>query len=284
MVRLAAEGITVRVAVRNPQDARMSDMSRQTLAEINAVHADVRDRASVARALDGCDAAINAVGLYTESDSETFEAVHERGALNVAHQCAAMNVEHLVHISGIGADIASRSNYVKARAKGESLAREAFPKIMIFRPSVLFGPRDTLINTLADIISRAPVFPLFGRGRTRLQPVYVGDVAEAASRGIHEPSSRGKTYELGGPRIYTYKQLAQRVASHIGKRRLYLPLPFLLWDIIAGIASVLPAPPLTRDQLELMKADNVVASDAPSLNDLGVCATALEQVLPRYAF
>lgn len=259
-------------------------MSGQTLTEIDAVRADVRDGASVARALDGCDAAINAVGLYTESGSETFEAVHEHGASNVAYQCAARNVEQLVHISGIGADIASRSNYVRARARGELLAREAFPKITIFRPSVLFGPRDTLINTLANIISRSPVFPLFGRGGTRLQPVYAGDVAQAAVRALEDPSSRGHLYELGGPRVYSYKELAQLVAGHIGKRRLYLPLPFFLWHLMAGVASVLPAPPLTRDQVELMKDDNVVASDALSLDDLGVRATAVEQVLPRYAF
>lgn len=284
MARLAAEGITVRVAVRNPQRVHTSYFAAQTLREIDAVSADVRDEASVARALEGCNAAINAVGLYTESGSATFEAVHEHGASNVARQCATRNVEHLVHISGIGADITSRSNYVRARAKGELLIRETFPQATIFRPSVLFGPRDTLINTLADIIGRSPVFPLFGRGRTRLQPVYVGDVAEAAARALEGPSSAGRAYELGGPHVYTYKELAQLVAGHIGKKRVYLPVPFFLWGLMAGIASVLPAPPLTRDQVELMKDDNVVASEALSLDDLGVRATPLEQVLPQYAF
>lgn len=281
--RLAGEGVLVRVAVRKPRNLRINEASGQTRTGIEAVHADVRDEASIGRALEGCDAAINAVGLYTETGSETFEAVHERGAANVARQCAVRNVGQLLHISGIGADVASRSTYVRARAKGELLLRGAFPETTIFRPSVLFGPRDTLINTLADIIGRSPVFPLFGRGRTRLQPVYVGDVAEAATRALQDPSSRARTLELGGPRVYTYRELAERVADHIGRRPVYLPLPFVLWDVVAGIASLMPVPPLTRDQVELMRGDNVVARGVRSLDDLGVRATALEEVLPRYA-
>jgi len=281
--RLASEGVLVRVAVRNPQNFRINETSGQIRTRIETVRADVRDEASVGRALEGSDAAINAVALYTESGSETFEAVHECGAANVAEQCAARNVGQLLHISGIGVDVASRSTYVRARVKGELLVRQAFPDTTIFRPSVLFGPRDTLINTLADIIGRSPVFPLFGRGRTKLQPVYVGDVAKAATRALQDPLSRARTFELGGPRVYTYRELAERVADHINKGPLYLPLPFILWAVMARIASLLPAQPLTRDQVELMRADNVVARGALSLDDLGMTATALDEVLPQYA-
>jgi len=284
VARLVAEGVRVRVAVRKPDTVCFNDGLGQTPGEIMPVYADVRDETSVALALEGCDAAVNSVGLYTEKGSETFEAIHERGALNVAHQCAIQNVERLVHVSGIGADISSQSKYVRARAKGELLVREVFPTATILRPSVLFGPRDTFINTLADLLRRAPVFPLFGQGGTRLQPVYVGDVAQAVFMALETPSSPESTYELGGPQVYTYKGLAEMVAARLGKRRLYLPLPFFLWDLMAAVASLMPAPPLTRDQVVLMKHDNVVAKNALSLEDLDIRATALEEVLPQYAF
>jgi NADH dehydrogenase len=281
--RLVAEGTAVRVAVRHPQKARMSDNSGQT-GQILPVYADVRDETSVALAMEGCEAVVNAVGLYVEKGSKTFEAIHELGALNVAHQCVSQNVDRLIHVSGIGADLYSESKYVRARAKGELLARDVFPKTTVFRPSVLFGPRDKFINTLAKLIKRSPVFPLFGEGHTKLQPVYVGDVARATLRALQDPASQEQTYELGGPRVYSYKALVELVAAQTRKRPLLLPLPFLVWDFMAGIASRLPVPPLTRDQVALMKRDNVIATNALSFADLGVSAAALEDVLPQYAF
>jgi len=210
--------------------------------------------------------------------------VHEYGALNVAHQCAAQNIRRLIHISGIGADLNSVSSYVRARAKGELLATEAFAKTTILRPSVLFGPDDKFLNTLAKLIKVSPVLPLFGKGRTKLQAVYVGDVAQATLRALQKPKSQAKTYELGGPQAYTYKELIELVLSRLNKRRLLLPVPFFMWDILAAIASVLPTPPLTRDQIALMKHDNVVAKNAHSFHDLGVKTTALENILPKYSF
>jgi NADH dehydrogenase len=284
VARLIAEGVSVRVAVRNPQNVRVNEDSGQTRAGIRPVYADVRDETSVALALEGCDAAVNSVGLYTEKGSETFKAIHELGALNVARQCAIQNVERLVHVSGIGVDISSQSKYVQARAKGELLTRDAFPTAIMLRPSVLFGPGDTLINTLADLVRGSPVVPLFGHGRTKLQPVYVVDVAQAAFRALENPSSPERTYELGGRQVYTYRGLVELVAARLEKRRLYLPLPFFVWHLMAAVASLMAAPPLTRDQVVLMKRDNVVAKNALSLEDLGIRATALEEVLPRYAF
>ena len=273
----------MRIAVRSPGNANIPEPSG-TAGEINAIYADVRDETAVARAMDGCDAVINAVGLYIERGTETFEAVHERGALNVAHQCAAQDVGWLIHISGIGADLNSESSYVRARAKGELLVRDAFAKTTIFRPSVLFGPDDKFLNTLIKIIRRSPILPLFGTGGTKLQAVYVGDVAQATLRALQKPTSRGKTYELGGPRAYTYRELIELIQSRINKRRLLLPLPFFAWDSMAALVSLLPVPPLTRDQVALMKRDNVVAKNARFLQDLGVEATALEKILPEYSF
>lgn len=281
--RLAAEETTVRVAVRHPDRAAV-EQRLDEVGNVEAVYADVRDETSVALALEGSEAVINAVGLYVEKGAETFEAVHELGALNVAHQAAALGVDRLVHISGIGADLRSGSSYVRARAKGELLVRDVFAPATILRPSVLFGPADSFLNSLASIAGRMPVLPLFGRGDTALQPVYVGDVAEAALRALQHPAAPGATYELGGPEVYSYRAVIELVLQRSHRRRLLLPLPFAIWQGLATLASVLPSPPLTRAQVTLMKQDNVVARSALSLKDLGIPATALEEVLPHYSF
>jgi NADH dehydrogenase len=280
---LVTEGITVRVAVRSPGNVNIPKPSGP-VGEIETIYADVRDETSVALAMEECNAVINAVGLYVECGTETFEAVHELGALNVAHQCATQDISRLIHISGIGADLNSVSSYIRARAKGELLASDVFAKTTILRPSVLFGPGDKFLNTLAKLIRASPVLPLFGEGRTMLQAVYVGDVAQAALRALQMPASQGKTYELGGPRSYTYRELIELVLAQTRKRRSLLPVPFFIWDFLAGIASVLPVPPLTHGQVTLMKRDNVVAKNARSLQDLGVKATALEKILSKYSF
>jgi len=281
--RLLTERITVRVAVRNPGNTNIPEQTRAK-GKTKTIYADVRDETSVALAMDGCDAVINAVGLYVERGAETFESVHELGALNVAHQCATQDIRRLIHISGIGADLNSESSYVRARAKGELLATDVFPRTTILRPSVLFGPGDKFLNTFAKLIRASPVLPLFGKGGTMLQAVYVGDVAQATLQALQKPASQGKTYELGGPRPYSYRELIELVLARTRKRRLLLPVPFIVWDFLAAIASVLPAPPLTRDQVTLMKSDNVVTRNALSLNDLGVKATALENILLKYPF
>ena len=281
--RLAAEDIEVRVAVRRPDRAaaerRLDDAGR-----VEAVYADLRDDASVARAVEGSDAAINAVGLYVERGAETFQAVHETGALNVARQAAILGVDRLVHFSGIGADPHSGSAYVRARAKGEAVVKEAFPRATILRPSVLFGPADNFLNSLVAITGRTPILPLFGRGQTALQPLYVGDAAEAAFRTLQHPAAPGETYELGGPETYRYRALIELVLKHSRQRCRLVPLPFAIWQGLATLASILPSPPITRAQVTLMRRDNVVAHGARSLEDLGIAATSLEDVLPSYPF
>ncbi len=204
--------------------------------------------------------------------------MHELGALNVAHQCATLRIDRLVHVSGIGADPNSESRYVRARGKGELLVTDVFPQATTLRASVLFGPDDKFVNTLARIARRSPVLPLFGRGLTKLQPVYVDDVADAALKALKQPISQGKTYELGGPCVYSYRALIELVLGQAKRRHLVIPLPFPVWNALAVVASVLPTPPLTHAQVMLMKQDNVVAKSALSLADLGVNPTALESV------
>ena len=277
--RLAADGIAVRLAVRHPDKAAADHGG-----EVRAVYADVRDEASVASAVEGVDAAVNAVGLYVEKGAETFEAVHEQGACTVADRVAAAGIDRLVHLSGIGVDPGSDSAYIRARAKAEELVRDAFPRATILRPSVLFGPDDAFINALAQIAYRTPVLPLFGRGDTRMQPVFVGDVAEAALNALRHPDAPGRTYELGGPRVYSYRALIDLVLSRMNRRRVLAPVPFPAWHLLAAAASLLPSPPLTRAQVSLMRRDNVVADSALSLKDLGIEARALEDTLAAYAF
>ena len=281
--RLLAAGTTVRVAVRHPDKVAIAPQDAQP-GEVHPVYADVRDETTVAQALEESDAAVNAVGLYVEKGAETFEAVHERGALIVAQQAAAQGLRRLVLISGIGADPHSEAGYVRARAKGERLVRDAFAAATVLRPSVLFGPEDRFINSLAAIAARLPLLPLFGRGDTRLQPVFVGDVAEAVCRSLRHPNAPGATYELGGPQVYSYRALIELILRQAQRRRLLLPLPFALWDLLALLSSVLPTPPITRAQVTLMKQDNVVPEAALTLRDLGIEPTALEKVLPSYTF
>ncbi len=301
---LAAAGNDVRVAVRHPErasfreggvgrdggggvdgddagsghDARDGDDAGS--GRIEVVRADVWDEPTVARAVEGTASVINTVGHYVEKRGATFDAIHGRGAQHVARQAKAAGAARLVHISGLGADPGSASPYVRARGIGENLVREAFDGVTILRPSVIFGPGDAFVNKLAAMGRQAPVLPLFGTGGTRLQPVFVGDVAEACARALADPSSQGRVYELGGPRVYPYRQLVRLVLDEVGARTALVPFPFLAWDVLACGLALLPNPPLTRDQVKLMKRDNVVGRDALILSDLGIRPVPLEEALP----
>lgn len=270
-------GRPVRIAVRRPGRVQAGEDK-----DIEAVRADVRDAASVAKALEGCVGAVNCVSLYAERGGATFEAVHVEGAENVARQAAGAGLETLVLVSGIGADTGSPSAYVRARAHGERAVRTAFPDAVVLRPSVLFGPGDSFFTTFAAIARLSPVLPLFGRGRTRLQPVFAGDVARAVAAVIAEPAARGRTYELGGPRVYTHAEILRLVLRRTGRRRALLPVPFAVWEGLAMLMRVLPAPPLTRDMIALMRKDNVVDGEAPGFADLGIAPRAAEDILPDY--
>ncbi len=278
--RLSQAGATVRVAVRNPENAGRDQGPGP--GEVVPLRADVRDEAAVAAAVAGAGAVINAVGLYLEQGGATFQAVHVEGAGRVARAAAAAGVPRLVHISGIGAEPRSPSAYVRARAAGEAAVRAAFGGATILRPSVLFGPGDAFFNTLAGLARTSPVLPLFGRGQTRLQPVYVGDVAEAVARALTDATAPGRTFELGGPETYSYRELLIVTLVQINRRRLLLPLPFPLWHGLARVAALLSSPPLTRDQVILMEQDNVVSPDAYGFAELGIEARPVEEILPSY--
>ncbi len=222
--------------------------------------------------------------MYVEHGAETFEAVHELGAVNVAHQAANLGVHRLVHISGIGADLYSPSDYIRARAKGELLVSDVFAQATILRPSALFGPKDKFVNSMAKIMAASPIFPLFGHGETKLQPVYVADVADAVLMVLTAADAQGRIYELGGPDIYSYRALIELILRQTGRRRWLLPLPLWLWNIVVIASSLFTNPPITPAQITLMNQDNIVAKSAFSLADLDVQPTAIEDILPDYKF
>ena len=240
--RLAADGAEVRVAVRHPERAASLAKAGQA-GQITGVRADVWDAATVAPAVSGADAVVNTVGHYVERGDASFEAIHGAGARHVAAAAAAAGVGRLVHISGIGADPASDSPYVRARATGERLVRAAFPAATILRPSVMFGPDDAFLNTLAGLARVMPALPLFGSGEVRLQPVYVDDVAAAVAKALGLPAAAGKVYELGGPRTYSYRALVRLVLEQTGRTRLLLPVPYAVWNALAALDGASAAAP-----------------------------------------
>jgi NADH dehydrogenase len=278
--RLAEDGVAVRVAVRNPGQAR-SILGAPDSARIAVLRADVRDPASVAAAVSGADAAVNAVSAYVEKGGVSFEAVHERGAETVARAAAAAGISRLVLVSGIGADPDSPSSYIRARGRGERLVRQAFPSVTIVRPAAMFGPGDALFSVLADLARRSPILPLIGGG-TRLQPAYVQDVAEAIARILNEPAAAGGTYELAGPIVYTLRDLAEMVLRLVERRRMLLPVPFGLAEFQARLFELLPSPPLTTGQVDLLKVDNVASGALPGFRDLGLEPRSVAEIVPTY--
>ncbi len=278
---LLAEGDEVRVASRRLAGTAFALQGNDT-ARMLPVRADIRDEAAVAAAVAKCFAVVNAVGLYAEKGDATFEAVHAGGAERLARLACEAKVSRLIHISGIGANLFSESHYLRARAEGEGRVRAEFPAATIFSPSVMFGPGDSLFNALGRITHFMPVIPLFGAGTARLQPVYVDDVAEAVARALQDPGTKGKTFELGGPRSYTYRSIVEFVLEQTGRRRILLPVPFALWDALALLVSALPAPPITRAQVSLLKKDNLVDPKHATFQDLGIEPRSIEEIVPAY--
>ena len=275
--RLSREGVAVRIAVRHRDQAIFH--AAPDGGQITSMTADVRDEAAVGAAIAGVDGVVNAVSAYAEQGGITYRDIHERGAGNIARACHQQNVQCLVHISGIGADPASTSPYIGARGRGDLLVQQAFPRATILRPSVMFGPDDAFLNVLAKIIRLTPVIPLIGGGWTRLQPVHVRDVAEAALRSLLNPGSEGHIYELGGAEAYTLREITELVAARMGRRPAFIPIPFALAHLLARLFELLPAAPLTVAQVDLLLNDSLPASGMPGLRELGILPHRLEDAL-----
>jgi NADH dehydrogenase len=251
------------------------------LNQITLFNADVRDRSSVAAATADADAVVNAVSAYVEKGGVTFEAVHVQGAETVAREAAAAGVARLVLVSGIGADPKSESPYIGARGRGELVVQQAFPGATIVRPSAMFGPGDALFGALANLATLLPALPLIGGGHTRLQPVYVEDVAEAVARILAKQGTGGRTYELAGPKVYTMRELVMITLRLIGRRRLLVPVPFAVATVQARLLALLPSPPLTISQIDLLRTDNVMRGNL-GFRELGIEPKTVEEVVPTY--
>jgi len=274
---LRQHGFFVRIASRHARRSR--DLFGPDGAQVQSVEADIRDPHAVAEALAGAFAAVNAVSLYVERGAETFHAVHVEAARRLAARAQQGGVERLVQVSGIGADPASPSLYVRKRGEGERAVRTAFADALVVRPAVMFAPDDSFLNTILALLRKLPILPMFGRGLTRLQPAYVGDVAEAIAGALARTDRRPVTFELGGPRIYSYEELLRTVAREAGLEARLVPMPFAAWEALAAVAEMLPNPPVTRNQIELMQVDTVASPGMPGFAELGILPRPLEDVL-----
>jgi NADH dehydrogenase len=283
---LARRGYRIRVAVRRP-DLAGHLQPLGGVGQIAAVQANLRNRDSVDRAVRGADHVINCVGILFESGRNSFDAVQDFGARAVAEAARAEGAG-LTHISAIGADPDSGSIYARSKARAEAAIAKIAPDAVIMRPSIIFGPEDDFFNKFAEMARLSPALPLIGGGETKFQPVYVGDVAEAVALSVDGKLQAGTTYELGGPRVMTFKQCLEEVLETVHRKRALMPLPWGLASFIGKIASLVPFidPPLTSDQVTLLKTDNVVseAADAENrtLSGMAIRPATIEAVLPSY--
>jgi NADH dehydrogenase len=287
--RLAKAGYRVRAATRRPHLAgELRPMG--VVGQIQLVQANLKDRASVERAVDGAHGVINLVGILAEDGKQSFDALQSKGAGLIAEAAKAAGIERMVQISAIGADAQSKSKYAKTKALGEQAVRKAIPGAMILRPSIVFGPEDQFFNKFADMARFAPALPLIGGGKTKFQPVYCDDVAECAVKALDMDAARGRTYELGGPGIYTFKEILQFIMATTRRQRILLPIPFLAaggMGLMGELTGKLPfvQPFLTRDQVTMLKVDNVVGEtgeDFGTIEDFGVDRESIESIVPSY--
>jgi NADH dehydrogenase len=277
---LAKAGWRIKVATRHPNRAFFLRPLGQ-VGQIGFVKCDITDPDQVAAALRGSHAAVNLPGILFQR-GQSFDEVHAAGAGHVAEAAARLGLTRLVHVSAIGADSESDSHYAQSKAEGEKRVRAAFPGAVILRPSIVFGPEDQFFNRFASLARFSPALPLIGGGRTRFQPVFVGDVAAAIAAALEKPEAQGRTFELGGPATYTFKELMQIVLAETGRKCLLVPLPFGLAAIKAFFLQLAPNPLLTPDQVRLLRHDNIVSPTAAGFADLGIQPTTVEAEVPAY--
>lgn len=271
---LAASGYSVRIAARRP-----GKLERDAPANVARVRADIRDEASIQAALAGAHLVVNAVSLFVEKRGLTFEDIHVVGAERVARCAHDSGAAQLIHVSGIGARADSPSRFIRARARGEEVVRARFAQAVMVRPSVMVGRDDALLSSL-ESMTRFPVIPLFGKGDSRLQPAWVEDVAGAIAALAQREDMGGRAFEFGGAQVCTFREALRVVMAQLGReKRLLLPVPFALWNPIVAALGVLPNPPLTRDQLILMRADNVVSPQADGFAALDIRPHSFAEVV-----
>jgi uncharacterized protein YbjT (DUF2867 family) len=267
----------VRVASRHPD--RSHTLLRSDDPDLRSIKVDVHDERSIADALVGAYGAVNAVSLYVEQERETFHSMHVKSAQRVAAQAQRAGVKRLIHVSGIGADPRSQSLYIRKRGEGELAVRTAFADALLIRPAVMFGPDDAFLTTILKLLGRLPIYPMFGRGLTRLQPAYVEDVADAVARALQRTEMHAITFECGGPRVYSYAELLRAIAHDAGIKPILIPIPFAAWHALAWFSELLTRPLVSRNQLELMQIDTVASPQMPGFGELGILPHSIEEIL-----
>lgn len=285
---LAKQGWRVRVGARNVGRGYRLRMLGD-VGQIEVVQANIRDAASVDRALDGAEACVNLVGVLYESGRQGFATLHAEAAGAIAQAAAARGITSFVQMSAIGADADSPSKYARTKAAGEAAVRAALPSAVILRPSIIFGAEDAFFNRFAGLTTFSPALPLIGGGHTRFQPVFVGDVAAAVAKVLGDSDAAGRTYELGGPTVYSFRDLLAFILRETGRARLLVPVPWFAAKILGVIGDVQAAvpiipPQLTSDQVESLRADNVVSEGAAGLAVLGIEPRAVEAIVPTYLY
>ncbi|MCO6387287.1 complex I NDUFA9 subunit family protein [Aliihoeflea sp. 40Bstr573] len=281
---LAKRGYRIRVVSRNPNTAHHLQ-PLGNVGQIHAVRGNLRNRASIDKAVEGAGWVINLVGILSESGTQTFNAVQAAGA-RMAAQAARDAGARFIQMSAIGTDANSRSDYARTKAQGEAGVFAVLPDAIVFRPSIIFGPEDGFFNRFAAMARLSPALPMIGGGDTKFQPVYVGDVAEAFARAVDGQVEGGKVYELGGPEALSFRDCMKLMLKIIDRKRLFVPIPWKIAELQGAILGRLPKPLLTRDQVELLKTDNVVSPQAEdegrTLEGLGIRPQAMEAILPTY--
>jgi uncharacterized protein YbjT (DUF2867 family) len=269
-------GATVRVAARYP--GRVT-MAAEPANAPEIVQTDVSDYRGVDSAITGADAVVNLVGILTETATQTYRAIHVEGARRVALAAQRHGVAHLIHLSALGASLTSPAISDRTKAEGEHAVREVFPQSTVVRPSLTFGADDHFFSRFAAMIRSSPILPLIGGGTTKFQPVFVDDMTAGLLELLKRSDTAGKTYEFGGPQVYSFKALLELLLTALNRQRVLIPIPFALAEMQAGLLELLPNPPLTRDQVRLLKTNKVVSGAQPTLGDLGVQPLPLEEFL-----
>jgi NADH dehydrogenase len=283
---LAKRGYRIRVAVRRP-DLAFHLQPLGNVGQIAFVQANLRYRNSIDAAVRGADHVVNCVGILHETGRNTFDAVQDFGARAIAEACRNAGVK-LTHISAIGADSESESSYARSKAKAEKAVLSLVPDAVIYRPSVIFGPEDGFYNKFADMARIAPALPLVGGGNTKFQPVFVDDVAEAVARSVDGTVAGGRIYELGGPEVKSFREILGDILRITCRQKALVPVPFFAASVIGTVSSLIPfiTPPITADQVTLLKSDNVVSEAARkegrTLEGIGITPTLAEAILPSY--
>lgn len=281
--RLAQRGLRVRAAVRRPE---LADFLRPMgdVGQIVPVQANLRYANSVQAAIAGSQAVVNATGIQVSRGRQSFKAVHVEGVRSIALAGKRSGIERLIHISGLGADADDddENAFVRSKIEGERVLRETFAGVTILRPSVVFGPEDKFINNMAVAVRLAPFMPAIGGDHTRFQPVYAGDIGAAVLACLDRPETAGQVFELGGPKVYTMRQIAELILESMGREKRIVDVPFSLARLMGLVGQFLPNPPLTLDQAKLLEIDSVVRPGRQGFAELGLTPTAAEVILPTY--